>query len=316
MTKKNIFPIIFLTLILITSCSKEKKSNKAGLKMQDFVINISKYMRSFNSNFIVIPQNGAELAFTNLDQESGLNMDYVNACNGMGIEELFYDGSLNVDDYRLKMLRSTKNYLKIMVADFLNDNSNLTDDIQRCINEGFICFPRTSTNYYYSEIPDSVINKNNNDINKLADAENYLYVIGLNDTFSSKDSLISTLKQTNWDVIIMDLFFKDTPLSKSDIDQLKTKANGAKRLVIAYMNIGSAENYRYYWKDNWKLHHPKWLKKSYKGYDDEIWVEFWNKDWQDIIYGNDKSYAKKIIDANFDGVYLDNVEAYYNLYFE
>ncbi len=316
MTKKNIFPIIFLTLILITSCSKEKKSNKAGLKMQDFVINISKYMRSFNSNFIVIPQNGAELAFTNLDQESGLNMNYVNACNGMGIEELFYDGGLNVDDYRLNMLRTTKAYLKIMVADFLNDNSNLTDDIQRCINESFICFPRTSTNYYYSEIPDSVINKNNNDINKLADAENYLYVIGLNDTFVSKDSLISTLKQTNWDVIIMDLFFKDTPLSKSDIDQLKTKANGAKRLVIAYMNIGSAENYRYYWKDNWKLHHPKWLKKSYKGYDDEIWVEFWNKDWQDIIYGNDKSYAKKIIDANFDGVYLDNVEAYYNLYFE
>ena len=284
--------------------------------MQDFVINISKYFRSYDSGFVVIPQNGEELAFTDLDKESGLNMDYVNACDGMGVEELFYNGDLSVDDYRLDLLRTAKSQLKIMVADYLNDNSNLADDIQRCQNEGFICFPRVSSNYYYNEIPDSVINEDTLDVNKLADAQNYLYVIGLNDKYTNKDSLIAALAQTNWDVIIMDLFFADSPLLKTDVEQLKTKANGGKRLVIAYMNIGSAENYRYYWQDDWKLHHPSWLKKPYEGYEDEIWVKFWDQDWQDIIYGNDDSYAKKIIDAGFDGVYLDNVEAFYNLYFD
>ncbi len=295
---------------------KRKKSNKAGLKMQEFVINISQYFRSFDSDFIIIPQNGEELAFNNLDSDEGLNMDYVNACDGMGIEELFYDGDLAVDDYRLGLLQTTKTQLKIMVADFLNDNSNLADDIQRCQNEEFICFPRVNTNYYYSEIPDSVINENSNDIITLANAQNYLYVIGLNDAFPLKDSLVSTLTQTNWDVILMDLFFGDSPLTKTDIDQLRTKSNGGKRLVIAYMNIGSAENYRYYWKDDWKLHHPSWLKKPYEGYEDETWVKFWKQEWQDIIYGNNDSYAKKILDAGFDGVYLDNVEAYYALYFD
>ncbi len=64
-----------------------------------------------------------------------------------------------------------------------------------------------------------------------------------------------------------------------------------------------------------KLHRPNWLKKAYDGYEDEIWVEFWNEDWQNIIYGKNDSYTRKIIDARFDGVYLDNVEAYYFLYY-
>ncbi|MFD0779257.1 endo alpha-1,4 polygalactosaminidase [Flavobacterium myungsuense] len=98
------------------------------------------------------------------------------------------------------------------------------------------------------------------------------------------------------------------------MNQLKTKANGAKRLVIAYMNIGAAENWRYYWNGNWILNDPVWIKKNYAGYENEFYIQFWNPEWQTIIYGNDKSYLKKIIDAGFDGVYLDNVEAYYFLY--
>jgi cysteinyl-tRNA synthetase len=83
--------------------------------------------------------------------------------------------------------------------------------------------------------------------------------------------------------------------------------------VISYINIGAAENFRYYWKEDWKLHEPDWLAKPYEGYEDEIWVNYWDGAWQDIIYGNDGSYMKKIVDAGFDGAYLDNTEAYYFL---
>ena len=40
---------------------------KAAVKMQDFVIDISKYARSIDSNFVIIPQNGPELAFEKLN---------------------------------------------------------------------------------------------------------------------------------------------------------------------------------------------------------------------------------------------------------
>jgi len=61
--------------------------------------------------------------------------------------------------------------------------------------------------------------------------------------------------------------------------------------------------------------HPLFIKRKYEGYDDEYWVRFWKPEWHKIIYGNDDSYIKKILDAGFDGAYLDNVEAYYFLYF-
>jgi cysteinyl-tRNA synthetase len=39
-----------------------------------------------------------------------------------------------------------------------------------------------------------------------------------------------------------------------------------------------------------------------------VWYR--DKQWQDIIYGNDSSYLKKILDAGFDGVYLDVIDAF------
>jgi len=301
---------VIIIILVFNSCSKEKRSNKAGKKMQEFVINISKYARNFDSDFIIIPQNGPELVYNDLDNANGLNPIYINACSGLGNEEIFYNGSLDLNDYSLNILREAKTSLKILNSDYLSYDYNIADDIKRNANEGFLCFPRCSTNYYYNQIPDSVINENTNDITTLNDAQNYLYAIGINGEFPTKDSLINTLKNTNFDIILIDLFFNDIELTKKDVEQLKIKANGGKRLVISYMNIGSAENYRYYWKDSWRLHHPLWLKKPYEGYEDEIWVKFWKQDWQDIILGNDNSYTKKIINASFDGVYLDNVEAY------
>ena len=284
--------------------------------MQEFVENISKYARNYDSDFIIIPQNGNELVYNNIDNSSGLNMDYINACSGLGNEEVIYDHDYKLDEYRIGILKDAKQYLTILNSDYLTNDSNIANDISLNNNYGFICFPRCSSNYYYNQIPDTVINENSDDILKLSDAKNYLYAIGIANEFSSKDSMINALTNTNFDIILIDLFFNDKELTKTDVEKLKTKANGGKRLVISYMDIGSAENYRYYWKDDWKLHHPSWLKKTYEGYEDEIWVKFWKQDWQDIIYGNDNSYTKKIIDAGFDGAYLDNVEAYYFLYFD
>ncbi|MCH8331434.1 MAG: endo alpha-1,4 polygalactosaminidase [Bacteroidetes bacterium] len=308
--------LTFLLLIfLFLSCSKEKKADKAGEKMQVFVIEISDYARGLDPDFIVIPQNGIELAFDYLDPADGTHPAYMAAVDGFGVEELFYDGDLSPDNERLSMLQELPESKKVMVAEFVSDNSNINDAINRNIEEGFICFPRTNNNYDYLEILDTVVDENSNDITSLQEAQNYLYLIST-DNFSSKADMITAISATNFDVILIDLFFEEVELTFNEVQQLKTKANGGKRLAIAYMNIGSAENYRYYWQEDWKLHRPNWLKKAYEGYDDEIWVKFWNEDWRDIIYGNDNSYTKKIVDAGFDGTYLDNVEAYYFLYFD
>ncbi len=307
--------LIIFSFVFITACFKEKRSGKAGEKMQDFVIQISKYARIFNPHFIVIPQNGAELGFQDIDPANEVNQHYLNAIDAFGTEELFYNGPLAVDYERLPTLQKLKKHKRIMVADFVDDNANISDVIARNDAEGFMCFPRNSTDYDYTQIPDSVWHENNYAIHDLKSAQNYLYLIST-DNFSSKQEMINAIKATNFDLVIIDLFFNDEMFSKEEILQLKTKANGAHRLVISYMNIGSAEKFRYYWKKTWGVKHPLWIKRKYEGYDDEFWVKYWKKDWEEIIYGNKNSYTKKIIDAGFDGAYLDNVEAYYFLYYK
>ncbi len=283
--------------------------------MQEFVSAIASFARQQDPNFIIVPQNGIALAFNDLSPEEGLSQAYLNSIDGVGVEELFYMGSAVSDQERLDMSIEIQKEKVVMVADYIQNSSTFNASVQKCQNNGFLSFPRENDNYEYQLIPDTIINENTNNINQLSDAQNYLYLIS-DEGFSSKTTYLNALQLTNYDVILIDAFYKGNALSKSEVTQLKTKQNGAQRLVIAYMNIGSAEKYRYYWKEDWKLHRPLWLKKEYEGYEDEIWVKFWKKDWQEIIYSGDNSYTQRILNAGFDGAYLDNVEAYYFLYFD
>jgi cysteinyl-tRNA synthetase, unknown class len=302
-------------LLLITACSKEKRSLRSGRKMQDFIVAISDYAREKHPGFAIIPQNGDELLFRNLDAEETLDERFINAIDGIGTEEIFYNGTFAPDNYRLQMLLKAKTRIPVLVADYLNNDSDYAQALQYNSDTGFIAFPRISTNYDYLLIPDSVPQENNNDILKMSDARNYLYLIS-SDGYPDKTTFLNAIRQTNFDLVIIDAFYGEELFTAAEIQSLKTKVNGSKRMVIAYMNVGAAEKYRYYWQDDWKLHKPRWLKKEYDGYEDEIWVRFWKKEWQEIIYGNDQSYTKKIIDAGFDGAYLDNVEAFYFLYYD
>ncbi len=307
---------LFLVACLIgglSSCNKEKKTNDAGRKMQAFVQSISAYAKTISPNFIIIPQNGIETIFEDINPENPLNMAYLNAIDGYGIEELFYDGKEKLDSYKLDMLRKLAPHKPIMVSEFINDSQHVNDAVQKNKNEGFLCFPRIKSNYHYKEIPAIPTHENANNILKLEDAKNYLYLIN-SDNYSYKSSFLSAIASTNYDVVMIDLFFEDEMFTEQELQQIQHKANGAKRLVIAYMNIGSVEKFRYYWQKKWKLHNPKWIQKKYDGYNDEYWVQFWNPEWQNIIFGNENAYLYKILNAHFDGVYLDNIEAFYTLY--
>jgi|APEBP8051073403_1049400.scaffolds.fasta_scaffold00121_61 cysteinyl-tRNA synthetase len=312
--KKTILLLLFSSISVSVGCYLNTKPKKnPAEKMQDFIINISDYTRKINPNFIIIPQNGAELAFENGKTDKKLDQKFLEAIDGFGIEELFYNGELKPDTYRIDLLSKIKESETIIVSEFVKDTALVKDSYERNEKSGFLCFTRTEENYHYTLIPTKVHNENKNNVEKLSDIKNFLYIIN-NSNYYSKSAFITALKNTNYDLIFIDLYHNGVQFNKEEIEKLKIKKNGGKRLVVGYMNIGAAEKYRTYWRRDWKINNPKWLKKPYKDYDQEIWVEYWNSEWQDIIYGNDNSYAKKIVDTGFDGVYLDNVEAYYFLY--
>lgn len=296
-----------------TEFSGDLDRGEAIKAMQDFIMDISRYSRGKKPNFIIIPQNGEKLAFNNAEPKDGVYMDYLNAIDGIGVEELFYDGDFNEDTERLRTLRQLKRLgKKIMVADYVEDDANFLHALDLSDYEEFIAFPRRRNNYDYEYIPapSDIKRIDTNNITELKDALNYLYLIS-DSRFKTKNDLITAIKGTNYDVVILDAFFKGRLFTPADIEAMRYKPIGGRRLFIAYISAGSAETYRDYFDEaHWSLGNPEWLKAHYDGYEDEFWVQYWHPQWRNIVFGGPDAWIDQIIGAGFDGAYLDNVEAY------
>src|SRR5262245_7481005 len=44
------------------------------------------------------------------------------------------------------------------------------------------------------------------------------------------------------------------------LELMRTRPDGRRRLLFAYLSIGEAESYRYYWRDDWAKARPEWLE--------------------------------------------------------
>lgn len=317
----SLFPLI-ITLALI-GCGGSGGSDPGGdtnyrVEMRQFVQNISVYSRGIKTGFIVIPQNGGELLSTDGTTTGTPAADYISAIDGVGREDLFYGYDAdNVAtkaadrDYMLEWMDYAKTQgLTVFAIDYCSTHSYMDNSYTQNQNKGYISI--AADHRELDNIPDypaTPHNVNSADVTVLSEAKNFLYLINPQN-YTTKTEMISAIAATNYDVIVMDLFFNDTALTSSDLATLKHKANGGRRLVVAYMSIGQAEDYRYYWQSSWKTNPPSWLGRVDPDWPRNYWVQYWDPNWQQIIYGNDQSYTKKIIDAGFDGVYLDIVDGF------
>jgi cysteinyl-tRNA synthetase, unknown class len=123
-----------------------------------------------------------------------------------------------------------------------------------------------------------------------------------------------------YDVLVLDYSREGgdaEALTPVEVARLKVKPDGASRIVLAYLSIGEAEVYRFYWKwyRGWSfgLLAPDWLGKHNAEWRGNYAVRYWHKSWQDIIYSGANSYLDRIINAGFDGVYLDKIDQYADL---
>ncbi|WP_143307553.1 endo alpha-1,4 polygalactosaminidase [Chitinophaga vietnamensis] len=314
-------------VILFTSCGKPEQISIKKVKehlqteginyrqeLRTFIQDISAWARTQQPNFIVVAQNSSELLTTGGSATDSVVSAYVKALNGIGREELLYGYDNNDDmatpaDVKNEWLSLCKlaktNGLQVMATDYCTTPAKITDSYQTNNKYGFISF--AATKRQLSNVPAGApYNENTNNINTLADAKNFLYYINAGDD----TKFLASLKATNYDVLVIDAFSQDNrlPWSKAVINSLKVKKNGAKRLVLAYMSIGQAEQYRWYWHSDWKSNPPEWLEQLDPYWEGNFYVRYWMPEWKKLIYGNADAYTQKILDAGFDGTYLDPVD--------
>lgn len=80
------------------------------------------------------------------------------------------------------------------------------------------------------------------------------------------------------------------------------------KAVLCYFSIGEAENYRSYWRKEWKKNPPAFLGPENPRWKGNFKVRYWDDSWWSFVL---QPYLDSIIRQGFDGVYLDIIDAYW-----
>lgn len=103
---------------------------------------------------------------------------------------------------------------------------------------------------------------------------------------------------------------RDGVFSAADVAQMQVKPDGGHRIVLAYLSIGEAEDYRAYWHREWSANPPSWLGSENPDWPANYAVRYWDAQWQSLIFGAPGAYLDAIIAAGFDGIYIDRVDGF------
>jgi cysteinyl-tRNA synthetase len=150
----------------------------------------------------------------------------------------------------------------------------------------------------------------------LSNAKTWMYLIQKLD----EPGKVESLSATEYPFVVVEPNFTNKGQEDFDVrgmvEKLRFTPSGKRRLVIAYIDIGEAENYRSYWKNSWieptksKTGEPSFLvAPDPDGWSGNFPVLFWDNEWQSLWVG-EEGFIQQLAEIGFDGVYLDWVEDY------
>lgn len=200
--------------------------------------------------------------------------------------------------------------LKLISIDRCESEEDLDEAIQDSVGSGALLYAFISPKFAFKDIKNQIIiNENAKNISSLEQAQNIIFILDTSQ-YKEKENLIEDIRNSNYDIVVIPAFINGTPFNKEEINSLKFKKNGTKRLVIAAFNISETDDNQYYWNPLWQIGSPSWLKRLSFVDKNGILVEYWNSEWKNII----SKYFKGIVDLDFDGAFLTGLENYQ--YFE
>ena len=121
---------------------------------------------------------------------------------------------------------------------------------------------------------------------------------------------VAQVAASPYDLVVTDYSHDGSAAGKLTTAEVAALRSGGARTALAYLSIGEAENYRYYWQPGWAPGSPAWLGPPNPDYPDNFKVRYWDPAWQAIIFGSPGAYLDQIIAQGFDGVYLDVIDAF------
>jgi cysteinyl-tRNA synthetase len=289
--------------------------------MRSLVKSISAYAKGRKPGFLVVPNNGLEILTTpNGWADEQLETSYTNTIDGFLIESVFYTNSAKNSKATVDYIRGFLDTLtaankKVFVIDYFTNftsTSNRTKiDIfyPTCNVKSYLPFASRIALDVIPPYPQSPYLVNTDAVTSFSQAKNFLYLVN-----PQSATFFADVAATDYDIVFVDLFKDSVALTPLQVQGLQTKQSGARRLVLAYMSTGQLSDYVYYFNENhWNSTTsvlPVWAEIGDVNFPGDYWTHYWVPSWHKLLYGNSNAYLDRIIDAGFDGVILDVIDAY------
>jgi cysteinyl-tRNA synthetase len=132
--------------------------------------------------------------------------------------------------------------------------------------------------------------------------QRFAYMLQAGHFAKDRAEAVRKLAASDRDLLIIDYSFwgdHDSRWTGKEIAAIRAGKSGRK--VLAYLSIGEAGTYRYYWQKD-----ASYLRKPNPNWPDNIRVAYWRDDWQAIL----RDYLAEILRQGFDGVWLDTVDTF------
>lgn len=292
-------------------------------EMRTFVQRIADYARAQKRGFAVVARDAGELIIKRDVQDEKIispARTFIRSIDGVMFDGLFAGyqaiGKAPPAEIQAAMLervgRAKQSGLNVLSMEFATKTVAINNVYKFAGDRGIISSVVHRATPDLTDIPPypkRPNNENPNNILALKDVKNFIY---LSDpaSFGRQDQFALKIHDNNFDMVIVDPFSGRAPLSKAAVETLKYKKLGARRMVMARMDIATAASYRYYWQPTWAEGNPSWIAAPYPGDPDRYFVEYWNPAWQSVIFGNPESFLFGLIAQGYDGVLLEGLRSY------
>ena len=136
---------------------------------------------------------------------------------------------------------------------------------------------------------------------------------------------LAEAERSPYDLIVVDAttgLGDGQPLTAADVARLKRKPDGSRRLVLSYLSIGEAEDYRpdYFAQEYMTEEAPDWLMSENPHWKGNRIIRFCHEGWQKTVLGDETgrslynsiepSPLYRLVELGLDGVALDRVDVY------
>jgi endo-alpha-1,4-polygalactosaminidase (GH114 family) len=302
--------------------------------MRDIVIELSSYGKKRKPGFIVVVRNGPELLVKEQrERDLELGQDpkgvtagkypavgtviqpYLDAIDGMLIDGAFYGqeayGAPTDPDIAHPLLEAAdklrKAHRRVLSIEYCTDAKLVASIEKDAAKAGLLAYVDRDGDKRLGRIPPGYPpNENAAHVTDLHGVHNFLPLLNTQ-RFDNRGNWITALTETNYDLLAVDVFWHGTDaMTANDVETLKTKRLGTRRLVLADLPVGRARNPSFYWQPDWSTGKPPWLAMRDPQDASQTIVEFWSDEWKVII----GKYMQGLVDLGFDGVLLDYVDTY------